>query len=345
MFAVLPALCVQLVAALVAGVVIHRTLFFSEWLRLAIHLLVAAVFIYSQSFLAASEPRYGATDEHIYSFLLGGSAFLCTTRILYFAVVGPKHAAITRRRDWESLPFFLCLFFLAPVSLKSLKATEAEKQHTKWVLVRALTKLFALIAIILYVLIPYQHAISSSLALFSATANVLLYLFASGIEDMVAFALEAALSVHMWPSFDAPWMAATSSEFWGQRWHIPFRDCLVQVYQQLRKGGVPKAACVLFVFTYSGLCHVAQFWLITRRISIELFGFFIFAGAMMIVEHVLFPRLQRTWGMTSSRVVQRIFVVGGLGVASQFFWLSLYNMRYLQALASLAQRTTSYLLS
>ena len=261
------------------------------------------------------------TEAHLVRFLLSGSSFLVLTRIAQWTLLDVTDTHGQQNRTMP-LSRFLAVFFVAPVSATNDAIISRRFHH----LTLGAAKLGALVLALRACLIDAAaSALHGNLLLFSAAGNVFFYLLLSGMEDMISQPLEIMFGQLMRSTFDSPWLATTHREFWARRWHTPFRDAFSDMARSMQKAGVPPLVSAATVFAFSGAGHLLQLYVGLRLVDFHLFGFFLVAFALCIVDPLLESRCP-SW-------LARGFVLGSLTVASELFWMSLWEHDFLGALA------------
>lgn len=302
-----------------------------RWLSLSL----TASFVACELWLLPAElPRGNIGAAQIAAFFLTGSAFLSLTRLIYFTVVGWD--ATSHNSAKPTLPKFLLLYFTAPIAVRTLQpSVTAWHRYTSswdqppW---RVLLKAACLYGMLRYGVVGSKRQLDDSLLLFSITGNAVFYLLLSGIEDLFSTVLEPILGVQMWPSFDQPWLAVSFRDFWSYRWHSPYADTNVVVVRKLLKPYLPKPLPALFVYLYSGICHVGFVYFTTGTVSPHMLVFFALAYLGVVLDPFV-TRGSRAFPPAAQPLVCRGIVITTLSIASTLFWYELWHHRFLQGLA------------
>lgn len=345
----------QVLMVLGAGVASHRLLAVPATTRRIAGLLLATAFTIADFALLPPAPPgpEGATAAHVVAFFLSGSFFLGVTRLVRIGLVGLQppqarsqsrepsdhKASVSAHVDDEvprpPLGVYLAVYFTAPVALVSL---QPNRQSRSTVLAsplrRAIFKAVLLLALLCLGVLPHAAVFSRHLLIAASTGNVVLYLLLSAIEDLACAMLEASYGVTMQPSFDAPWLATSTREFWARRWHTPFHEAFRAVTSRIPHRWASPGTAARLGFVFSGACHVGQVYIILRAFSPEMLLFFIAAAVIAGVEGPLLAALDRHVPYPSLRPwVRRGVVVMALNTTSLLFWLPFWRVNFLQAVA------------
>jgi hypothetical protein len=295
----------------------------------------------------------GANSRHVVAFLLSGSFFLGLTRLLRATLVGFDFEAksdpagaqpSTARQDTgerPSLTQYIAVYLLAPVTLKSAHPEKPSSVRYRGrplaaPLPRGSLKVLALVVVLRMAVLPYRAAFAGSLFLTAMVGNPVLYLFLSGVEDLFCAVLEHLFDVEMSPSFNNPWLAQSSREFWAKRWHLPFHESIKAVTSRVPRRWLPPSAAAWLGFLYSGLSHVGQVQVtmnVMEPLSTTLLFFFV-AAFLATVEGSLLGALDRAVPSPSWRPwARRIVILSSLQLASVLFWYPFWQIGFLEATA------------
>ena len=175
---------------------------------------------------------------------------------------------------------------------------------------------------------------SFAIAAYATPVDLLLsvYFFAfqiycdfSGYTD-IAIGVSLLFGVHLMENFRRPYLARSTAEFWGQRWHISlagwFRDYLYIPLGGSRAGPVRRYANVMGVFAVSGLWHAGLGYGVgwTFLVWGALNGLYQWAGlATAPLWRRLGERLPRISASMPVRVVRVLLTFHLIAIAWVFF--------------------------
>ena len=234
------------------------------------------------------------------------------------------HKALSFLLDYRKMPegdsiFSFCMMIMLPVRLAR---TEESRQGVVVPLTRALCYLGALSAVSAW-LLPAVAAAWWPLQSFYR--GLIMFATAAFVSDMCA-AFAECLGVGTEEAFRQPWLAASLSEFWSQRWNLPASDVLRDsvyypavdllvvfgafgashgqkiVSARDRRAAikqVPEAArllATLLTFLVSGIMHELIIFCVLGEITGETTTFFALHGVLVALEGVAAHFIERAAG-------------------------------------------------
>lgn len=242
-----------------------------------------------------------------------------------------------------SLNEYILLHFLAPVTLQS---SRPEKPlGTRYAgnifddpMRRSALKMVALMGLFRLLVLPHRALLAESLLLTTLVGDCVLYLFLSGTEDAACGMLERVFDVEMAASFNRPWLAQSSREFWARRWHLPFHQSIKAVTSRAPRRWLSAPAAAWLGFLYSGLSHVGQLQVtlhLLQPVSSTL-CFFLAAALMASVEGRLLAALDQRVRAAWRPLARRVVVIGLLVALSPLYWHPFWEVNFLVAMAEAA---------
>lgn len=188
--------------------------------------------------------------------------------------------------------------------------------------------------------LPYVTAAAWPIRI--AARGLIVYGMSSFISDLCAFVAEG-VGVSTAPAFNAPWCAASLSEFWTKRWNLPASDVLrdavycpaIDILVASGAFGKPEtpirhakdrrkamlrapvgarmiASCIAFFV--SGVMHEVVLFALTGQVTLEMVAFFTLHGALVVGEGAAKAITKRTWGPVWLRVPRCVRVFATISI-------------------------------
>ncbi len=249
----------------------------------------------------AARPRWGWPLVG----LCAAIPFALATEPQWPRLIASAFAVVFAARVWErthgrapqvTSPLHFALWWFVPADARFPTGT-AEARSNRAAGRRRLSRLVGKAALVLVLVLINRAAddITSNPFVFAAWSMALVYAFISGIADGLT-GLLMQTGVRMSEAFDAPLLAGSPREFWGQRWNLfvtrwAFRNVFIPL------GGMRHPArATLAVFGVSGLMH--EYLVIVcgggpGEYTGYTFAFFLLHGAAALVQGRKKPRLGR----------------------------------------------------